>query len=143
MIYVDTVEVLSESDPRMQQSNLFTLSHRNDGFSYYSINVRESDSGDIAFVQDSLTRQGIPANIYPDRLKDEVIVIRFNHKGHKVRKTCPYFELLHINNQAPLNTREKTGDALIVEHLLNEWDNQIRNGNVYSLSQFMKADEDE
>lgn len=142
MVYVDAIEVLSESDPRMQQSNLFTLSHRKDGFSYYSINVRESDSGDIRFIEDSLTRQGIPANIYPDRLKDEVVVIRFDNKGHKVRKTCPYFELLHLSDQAPLNSREMSGDALIVELILNEWDNQIRNGNVYSLSQFMKPDKE-
>lgn len=140
MVYVDAIEVLSESDPRMQQSNLFTLSHRHDGFSYYSINVRESDSGDIAFVQDSLTRQGIPANIYPDRLGDYVICIRFSNKGELTTSKMEYHLLLKMIGEKELPGEDETN---FCNQCLNVWDNQIRNGNVYSLSQFMKADKDE
>lgn len=137
MVYINTVEVLSESDPRMQQSNLFTLSHRNDGFSYYSINVRESDSGDIAFVQDSLTRQGIPANIYPDRLKDNVIAIRFTNKGELSTGRYQYSWLLTMpTDNTPMDYPE------FCKFHLDVWDNQIRNGNVYSLSQFIKPDKE-
>ena len=140
MVYVDTVEVLSESDPRMQQSNLFTLSHRKDGFSYYSINVRESDSGDIAFIQDSLTRQGIPANIYPDRLHDHVICIRFSKKGELTTSKMEYHLILKMIADKDLPGEDESN---FCNQYLNVWDNQIRNGNVYSLSQFMKSDKDE
>ena len=139
MVYVDAIEVLSESDPRMQQSNLFTLSHRKDGFSYYSINVRESDSGDIAFVQDSLTRQGIPANIYPDRLHDHVICIRFSKKGELTTSKMEYHLILKMIADKELPGEDETN---FCNQWLNVWDNQIRNGNVYSLSQFMKPDKE-
>ena len=138
MIHVDTVQVLSESDPRMQQSNLFSLSHREGGFSYYSINVNESDNKDMQYIEESLTRQGIPANIYPDRLKDNVIAIRFTNKGELSTGRYQYSWLLTMpTDNTPIEYPE------FCKFHLDVWDNQIRNGNVYSLSQFMKPDKDE
>lgn len=137
MVYVNTVQVLTESEPRMTGSKLFRFSHRKDGFSYYDINTGdESTNDEMETVEQSLTRQGIPANIYPDRLHDNVIFIRFSKTGELETNRYPYHVLLLFPNEAgnyPVN-------KFMEDSFKRTWENQVRQGNIYSLSQFMRPD---
>lgn len=142
MLYSNTVMVLDESSPRMTQVNLYTYSHRKDGYSFYTLTLNDkSTNEDMTFLEDSLTRQGIPCVIFPDRLNDEVIVVRFSPKGDLQRTALVYKELISADG-IPQNDCGSNIITTTVVNEINNWTKQIQYGNVYSIKQFMKPDEE-
>lgn len=142
MIYSNIVQVLDESQPRMTQENLYRFSHSLNGYSFYDLVIDEkSDSKDMEFIEDTLTRQGIPCIIYPDRVLDDVIIIRFNKEGVLSRVVIPYGRILYYPEI--IDSISRTGDwseSLVISQMIN-WENQVQQGNVFSLKQFIKPSE--
>lgn len=143
MIYANMVQVLDESCPRMTQENLYRFSHSLSGFSFYSLKLEDkSTHEDMEFIEQTLTRQGIPCVIYPDRILDDVIVIKFSKTGELIRRVFPYrfiFEYkeeLQKYSYVPRNPYEES------IKLIDNWENQERLGNIFSIKQFMKPDEE-
>ena len=143
MIYSNMVQVLDESCPRMTQENLYRFSHSLSGFSFYTLKLDEkSTHEDMEFIEQTMTRQGIPCVIYPDRLLDDVIVVKFSKTGELIRRVIPYMNV--IEYQGPLKEYTYFNRNIYVESLdlINNWENQERLGNIFSIKQFMKPDEE-
>jgi hypothetical protein len=142
MLYTNTVMVLEKSKIRMTQENLYTFSHRKDGFIFYTLTLNDkSTNQDMTFLEDSLTRQGIPCVIFPDRLDDEVICVKYSSKGDLIRSALSYKELIQAEGIPQLDEVHHTNLYDFIS-LINDWDNQVQGGNIYSLKQFIKPDEE-
>jgi hypothetical protein len=143
MIYANMVQVLDESCPRMTQENLYQFSHSLSGFSFYTLKLDEKSSHkDMEFIEQTLTRQGIPCVIYPDRLLDDVIVVKFSKTGELIRRVIPYkflFEYKEELRKYSHITREAYQESI---QLVDNWENQERLGNIFSIKQFIKPDEE-
>ena len=139
MIHANTIQVLDESAIRMTQTKLYKFSHSKSGFSFYDLVLYgESKNEDMQFIQDTLTRQGIPCVIYPDRLTDSVISIKYTSTGELDINTSEYYNLLtYSTDMNRYETSEDRDDKASVAHITN-WDNQIKYGNIYTIKQFIK-----
>lgn len=142
MIYSNTIQVLNESACRMSQENLYEFSHCKGGFSFYTIRADKSTDEDMEFIEDTLTRQGIPCVIYPDRLGDNLIAIKFSTEGDLLTKKTPYGNVLSYHSElTDIGLSTDNHDIEIMNHI-QMWEGQIRKGNRFSLKQFIKPDEE-
>ena len=96
----------------------------------------------MEFIEQTLTRQGIPCVIYPDRLLDDVIVVKFTKTGELIRRGFPYrfiFEYKKEIKKYSYVSRNPYEESI---KLVDTWENQERLGNIFSIKQFMKPDEE-
>lgn len=127
----------------MTQENLYQFSHSLSGFSFYTLKLDEkSTHEDMEFIEQTMTRQGIPCVIYPDRLLDDVIVVKFSKTGELIRRGFPYrflFEYVEEIQKYSYLPKNPYQESI---KLVDNWENQERLGNIFSIKQFMKPDEE-
>lgn len=88
---------------------------------------------------DSYKKMGIAFNYFPDSFGQFIVTVRFSNKGKLMEET--YSMLNFIIN--PFELTDNANEATVrATHLVREmnsgWENQVENGNLYSVSKLME-----
>lgn len=88
---------------------------------------------------DSYKKMGIAFNYFPDSLNMPVVTVRFTNEGKLIEETYPMCNFI-IN---PFELSEDIGGAVtrassLVKIMDGGWENQVENGNLYSVSKLME-----
>ena len=88
---------------------------------------------------DSYKKMGIAFNYFPDSFNQSVVIVRFTDEGKMKEETCPMTSFIVNPFELIENAREATTRvSLLVKHMDSGWENQVENGNLYSVSKLME-----
>ena len=108
-------------------------SHLDGNFCYISYHSIETPS------LDSYKKMGIAFNYFPDSLNQSVVTVRFTETGTMIEESIPMSSFI-IN---PFELTEDISEAVakanqLVSDMDSGWENQVENGNLYSVSKLME-----
>lgn len=88
---------------------------------------------------DSYKKMGIAFNYFPDSLGQSIVTVRFSNEGKMIEEAVPMLIFL-IN---PFELTEDVHEAMAkasyaVKFADRGWENQVENGNLYSVSKLME-----
>lgn len=88
---------------------------------------------------DSFKKMGVAFNYFPDSLVNSIVIVRFTNEGKMIEETCPMSDFI-IN---PFELSEDIGGTMakassLVKVMDRGWENQVENGNLYSVSKLME-----
>ena len=88
---------------------------------------------------DSYKKMGIAFNYFPDSLGHLIFTVRFSNEGRLIEVSTPMSDFI-IN---PFELTENIGEAAAkasrsIEFVDRGWENQVENGNLYSVSKLME-----
>lgn len=88
---------------------------------------------------DSYKKMGIAFNYFPDSFSQHISTVRFSNEGKLIELLIPMSDFI-IN---PFELTEDIGKAAVkasrsVEFVDKGWENQVENGNLYSVSKLME-----
>ena len=104
-----------------------------DNFCYIAYHLLDTPS------LDSYKKMGIAFNYFPDSLNQSVVTVRFTETGTMIEESIPMSSFI-IN---PFELTEDISEAVakanqLVKEMDRGWENQVENGNLYSVSKLME-----
>lgn len=88
---------------------------------------------------DSYKKMGIAFNYFPNSISLPITTVRFTNEGKMIEETYPMYNFI-IN---PFELSEDASEAVarasrLVKTMDSGWENQVENGNLYSVSKLME-----
>lgn len=129
------VQIPKENELRIYAvlKDLIYLIESCDKFCYVVYHLHDTPS------LDSYKKMGVAFNYFPDSLGQSVVTVRFSNEGKMIEEAYPMSDFI-IN---PFELTEDVSEAMakasrLVKIMDSGWENQVENGNLYSVSKLME-----
>lgn len=88
---------------------------------------------------DSYKKMGVAFNYFPNKLSEAVVTVRFSSGGKLVEEAYPVSDFIINPFELSEDIDEAKAKAIrLVKFVDRGWENQVENGNLYSVSKLME-----